>query len=341
MSKKIKITKEQLEEAIKNGYDTQKKLVDFFKVSKTTIIRRLSKYKIKLFKYKFDTNVFLELYKNGYNDCEIGRILNISNTAISRYREKLGLKSNFLYKREILRNQILECFNRTKSIEQTAQQLNLDYRLIELFINEKIVSYDYQLTNVEEQVIIGSLLGDGSISCNKSGNQAKLVFAHSPKQKEYCIFKTILLQNIMYFERSFMKSYQQDKRFNVIECSYRALSKELKVLKDFYDRWYIKENNRNIKTIDKTDLFKLDALGLAIWFQDDGYKDHNTGYVLCTECFKKEDIMKIIEYFDKKWDINVRVRASNEIYIGSKYRDKFKNIIMPYISKDCTYKLIK
>ena len=42
------------------------------------------------------------------------------------------------------------------------------------------------------------------------------------------------------------------------------LSKELDIFTYYFNRWYSKENNRNIKHICREDLFQLDALGLAI-----------------------------------------------------------------------------
>lgn len=341
MSKKIEITKEQLMVAIKNGFNSEKKLVDCFNTSLSTIRRRLRENNIKLFKRKFDETRFMELYNNGLYDTAIAKELGVSIDAINSYRHKLGLPKNFKYKRDVLRESILTKYSEVKSIEEVAKILNLDERLVDMFLNTSDVNYNYKLSESEEQIIIGSLLGDGNISYNKSGNQAHFVFAHSAKQKEYCIWKTEQLKNIMYFERSFFPTEQIDKRFNKIRISYRALSKELSILKDYCNKWYSYKNAKNIKHINKEDLFKLNALGLAVWFQDDGYREKNTGYILCTQCFSKEDLKLIVEYFDKIWNIDVTIRTNNEIYIGSRYRDKFTSIIKPYVCSSCKYKLIE
>ena len=65
MSRKIEITKEQLTEAINNGFSSEKKLVEYFNTSLSTIRRRLRENNIKLFKRKFDEAKFTELYSKG------------------------------------------------------------------------------------------------------------------------------------------------------------------------------------------------------------------------------------------------------------------------------------
>ena len=307
----------------------------------STIRRRLRENNIKLFKRKFDEAKFTELYSKSWNDTAIAKELNVSVDAINSYRNKLKLPKNFKYKRELLKESILAEYNKITSIEHISKHLNLDPRLVEMFITTPDIDYNYLLSEQEKQIIIGSLLGDGNISYNKSENQAHLIFAHSEKQKEYCILKTQYLKNIMYFERSFYPTEELDKRYNKIRVAYRALSKEIYALKEYREKWYNVENGKSIKHIDKNDLFELNALGLAIWFQDDGYKEKNSDYILCTQCFSKQDLNLIVEYFDKVWNIDVTIRSNNEIYIGKRYRDKFTSIIKPYISSDCNYKLIE
>lgn len=341
MSRKINITKEELLTAISNGHNSEKSLTEHFNTSLSTIRRRLREAKIKLFKYSFDTTRFNELYQLGYNDTDIAKQLGVSHSTISDYRNNLKLSKNFKYKTEIEKDNIKLLQNAGKTVEEISELLNLDTRLVEMYLNESTISDDYVLTPIEEQIIIGSLLGDGNISTNKHNTKSHLIFAHSQKQKDYCIWKTQMLQNIMYFHHSFKEVKEVDKRSGKEYFSYRALSKDLPILHNFKNRWYNNINGQNIKIINKEDLYKLTALGLAIWFMDDGYKDHNTGYVIATQCFSKPDLNIIKCYFKDIWDINITVRGNGEIYIGSKYREKFKNIIEPFIHSDCKYKLIK
>ena len=61
MSTKIQISKKELQSAINKGFNTEKKLVEYFNVSLSTIRRRLRESNIKLFKRCFDENKFFTL----------------------------------------------------------------------------------------------------------------------------------------------------------------------------------------------------------------------------------------------------------------------------------------
>ena len=176
MSRKINITKEELLTAISNGYNSEKSLTKHFNTSLSTIRRRLRDANIKLFKYSFDTARFDELYQLGYNDTDIAKQLGVSHSTISDYRNNLKLSKNFKYKTEIEKNNIKLLQNTEKTVKEISELLNLDTRLVEMYLNESLISDDYVLTPIEEQIIIGSLLGDGNISTNKHNTKSHLVF---------------------------------------------------------------------------------------------------------------------------------------------------------------------
>ena len=188
MSQKIKTTKEDFLKALE-VCNTRDELVEYMGLSYSTINRRLKEYGISTFKRKFDESQFKKLYEEGLTDSEIARQLNVSNSTISEYRNKLKLPSNFSYNRNLLRKQIKEYNQSGKTIDEISNILNLDTRVVDYFLNfQEITNFDdYNLSNEEFQVLIGCLLGDGNISLNRSGNQAQFRFAHSEKQKEYCI----------------------------------------------------------------------------------------------------------------------------------------------------------
>lgn len=341
MSAKIQISKEELQSAINKGFNTEKNLVEYFNVSLSTIRRRLRESNIKLFKRCFDENRFFILYKEGKNDSEIAKILNCNHQTIADFRIKNQLPSNFDYKYYKIQKLVINKSKQGLSIDQIASDLKIDSRLISMYLNTPIVKQDYTPSEEEKQIILGSLLGDGCISPNKYNTQHYFVFGHSEAQKEYCIWKTIKLQKLMYYWQSFNKVKETDKRNNKVYYAYRSLSKELNIFTYYFNRWYSKENNRNIKHVCREDLFQLDALGLAIWFQDDGFRDKSSGYCISTQCFSSEDLSLFKEYFLEKWKIEINIRKDKTIYIPTKYKNLFTKIIKPYICDCCKYKLIE
>ena len=313
---------------------TAKDLSKRFNTSLSTIKRRLKEYNLSTFSKLFTDDDFLKLYDQGLTDSEISRRLNVSVSTVNDFRRSKKLEKNFKYKNEEYSYNILNLYKNNFSIKEIAYKLNLDTRLVEWTVCRENIDKNYVLNDEEYQVFIGSLLGDGCISKGKF--TSRLCFAHSEKQKEYAIWKSGILKNIMMLYSPFQKQVRFDKRTQKEYTSYYCWTKYLTYLNKYRNKWYI----NGIKRIVKEDLYKLNALGLAIWFQDDGYQ-HKSGYYLSTMCFPYEDILIIKEYFQDIWDIEVIIQKNNEIYIPAKYRDKFTRIIKPYIHDDCKYKLIE
>ena len=72
---------------------------------------------------------------------------------------------------------------------------------------------------------------------------------------------------------------------------------------------------------------------------DDGSKARQSGYILCTNCFSYESLLIIQEFFLEKFNIKVNIQASHQIYITASGKEKFKNLIEPYIIPSMKYKL--
>ena len=85
-------------------------------------------------------------------------------------------------------------------------------------------------------------------------------------------------------------------------------------------------------------LYKLTGLGIATWYMDDGSNGHY-GYIFCTNGFSKDDVQLIQKFFKEKFDINTTIRKDNVIYIKADSKQKFKNLVSPYIIESMKYKL--
>lgn len=146
------------------------------------------------------------------------------------------------------------------------------------------------LNEEQEQIILGSLLGDGSI-LNKRGTYEFRV-SHDKKQKEY-----------LYWKNNFLKfpSYEYKNNPQVI------ISKTNKEFERFFDLF--PDNKENIK-IDEI-LNKLSPLGIAIWFIDDGNFNYGSNSLNIATCyFTKSQNEKIIKWFKEK-NINFQLKTIN------------------------------
>ena len=185
-------------------------------------------------------------------------------------------------------------------------------------------------TEDEFQVLYGTILGDANLnhmSTNVCGSMA-----HCVRQKEFIEFKHQMLQR---FTSDIREKKSIDYRFKNPEYySYYMYIKSSKALNDLYPKVY----KNKVKYINKELLYKLTGLGIATWYMDDGSNGHY-GYILCTNSFSKEDLQLIQNFFKEKYDINTTIRKDNTIYIKADSKQKFKNLVSPYIIESMKYKL--
>lgn len=119
------------------------------------------------------------------------------------------------------------------------------------------------LSSIQEEVLIGSLLGDGSLYKYKHHINAGFTIARKFEDKEYLQYQFDLFKDFCYKDSLSERNYL-DKRTNKIYCTYSFRTQCAKVFTALHDKWYID----GIKIV-PNDL-KLTQLICAIWFCDDG-----------------------------------------------------------------------
>jgi hypothetical protein len=71
---------------------------------------------------------------------------------------------------------------------------------------------------------------------------------------------------------------------------------------------------------------------------DDGYCS-NGDLALCTQSFKKEEIVFLSNFLKEKYNIETIVRKDNVLYIRRRSHSIFINLIKPYIIESMMYKI--
>lgn len=191
-----------------------------------------------------------------------------------------------------------------------------------------------KITKDSRNLLIGMLLGDGTISNN---NVFKI--AHCENQKDYLEWKIKQLKEAA-IRSNEIKSYIKTSGYNAgVPVYYTQLNiiPFIKVLR----RVVYKEGK---KTFTRKLLNRLDAKGLAIWFMDDGHinirrdKGRPCGfYIKISICEPKEEVQTIIDYFKEQWNINFymfhegKQQNSYSICCGTKEGLKFIDIVKPYV----------
>lgn len=291
-------------------------------------------------------NKLVELHSQGLNDTQIAKELGISLRSANSWRKALNLEKNFEYKRKFDTKKFKELYEQGLNYSEIAKQLNSSNRAIQNYASSLGLSSNYNkyeelnLTSEEFQVFLGTMYGDCSLSIPKEGANVRGHFAHSLAQENYCKWKYEKLQRLCS-----TPAYRQqtDKRsgkiYNSIDVVIKANPYFTKIYDKFYHTEIIDGRIKHIKYINRELFEKIEPLGLAVLFQDDGSYDHN-GYSISTNCFSNEDIDIIIDVLKKKFDITFTKHSNNVIRVGVKgNKNKFIELIKPYIHKDCYYKL--
>ena len=184
-------------------------------------------------------------------------------------------------------------------------------------------------------LIIGMLLGDGTIS-----NNYVFKLSHGYKQKEYLEWKINLL-NENGIKNNGLKEYVSTCGYNlgsIVYYSQMSVIPFMKVLRRVIYKPIKNYANRKI-------LNRLNPLGLAIWYMDDGHinirktEDKIHGfYIKIATCLYKEQNQVIIDYFKEVWDISFyqfkERRSGKNTYslcCGTQEGIKFIELIKPYV----------
>ena len=205
----------------------------------------------------------------------------------------------------------------------------------ELVVGDKIYNHITSLSSIQEQVILGGILGDSSFRhYNNKEYSNGIIMRHSLKQKDYVKYKNKLLGELVihYKEYEVQNSYKKEK-VEAWTYSNQAISKIYQLC--------TKDNH---KYITKEWLEKLNWLGIAIWYMDDGSLNvgtKNPSIYFHTEGYSKEENETIINFFSHI-GIKAYLRRYKTYYfvaISTNDSNKIWENIKTFIPDSMQYKL--
>lgn len=236
-----------------------------------------------------------------------------------------------------IKNQVLRLHNKGYSISQISHITNISSNQIRNVYNKEkgFLVHRYDLIEIENdliQLIIGSLLGDGSFT--KPYNRgSKLSIAHTIDQKELIEFKLEILKKYNLNGQLCYNKIYSDRYINVYIEEYRFKSTSHPIFKYVRDNYYV----NNEKSVVKEYLNLIDPLGFAIWYMDDG-NITNHSYQFNTQSFSVKE-KQLLQAKLRQFGVKTTLHKQGQIYILSESRDKFKEIIEPYMLDSMKYKL--
>ena len=193
------------------------------------------------------------------------------------------------------------------------------------------------LTQRQQDILIGTLLGDGCLEM--TGINVRLKVDHNIRQRQLTdwVFEEFRRESSK--EPYFLNQY--DRRTKKFYNHYRFSTLAQPVFNKFYKLFY--PQKRKIVPENIIDIL-INPLSLAVWYMDDGFRrrDCNSLY-LCTSAYTDREHLLLLKVLKTNFNIDARVHyaAGNaRIYIPASSAKQFCNLVKDYVLKDLTYKLL-
>jgi recombination protein RecA len=195
----------------------------------------------------------------------------------------------------------------------------------ELQVGDRLMTMvQHYLSPVQEQVAIGSLLGDGSFR-KASDFNTSLRIGHGAKQEAYCRWKQALFEGLIGSQST---NSHGGHSFDTIPMD------ELTVL--FEENYDQRGKHPSQSLIDR-----LTPLSVAIWYMDDGTFDserQNRGSISCP-AFPLDKQQALVAWFQQQ-GIAATLDGRGRINFDVPATPKFHALIAPFVHPSMEYKLL-
>lgn len=196
------------------------------------------------------------------------------------------------------------------------------------------MNHDSPLSDRCKAILLGSILGDGSLKLHKPYRNARFSFRHSAVNREYFFWKATELKEIS----SNADVWEQTGPDGWGGTKLRYQSAALPSLTELYRLTHPHGSLR----IRRKWLNQLTPLSLCVWWLDDGSLLNGKQGVICTDGFPHEELLILVRYLRVVWELNPRLgKVSSTGPRSNQYRiwlrsaedlKRFLRIIMPHVA---------
>jgi recombination protein RecA len=214
----------------------------------------------------------------------------------------------------------------------------------ELLVGDRVITAEPKLLSSQQiQLILGSLMGDGSLSPNlrqRSGTRFRM--GHGAKQAPYLDWKVSMLGNITCSRTTNAKS--------AVFADFTPLPE----LAEIHDAVYFGDGKKHLSW----DYLKaLTPLALAVWYADDGSfavrskgaqertRDGSGRIEICVEAMSPGTRDRLVQYLQDTHGLEVRLamkgaRQVAVLVFSVAATAKFQKLVAPYLHPSMEYKLL-
>ena len=244
----------------------------------------------------------------------------------------------------VVSQQGYRCGNREKHIICTSEHSFFvgDNKYIKAKDLVKTDSIYHRLITIDsyaKEILLGILLGDGSLSSRYGIHSGAVDFSHSIKQRKY-FEETVRLLG----EGNTSVSKRISGYGSEILCGHYKTNPEFK---EIAKKYCIKDGK---KYVTKEWANMLTPISLAFWYMDDGSisnadnQNVRPTIHIATNGFSYEECENLVEMLQNKFNIVAEIRTKstykgNTLYMNTENADKFTSLIAPYICEGMKYKL--
>lgn len=198
------------------------------------------------------------------------------------------------------------------------------------------------ITPLQHSIIIGSLLGDGTMRLGKGARNASFKTEQGLQQKTYVFWKYLHLKPLVLTEPKISYRYQHDTK-EKYEKSWWFRTIRHPLLTEICYRFYKINGHCVGKKIIPRDIHDiLTPMALAVWIMDDG--SYNGKKIdISTYAFTLSEIHLLQKCIEKRYGVEMKYyRDRNKgyrLYCNQKETAKLVNIINPYVIDSMKYKI--
>ena len=180
------------------------------------------------------------------------------------------------------------------------------------------------LSEVQHAIVIGSLLGDGSMRCKTN---ALLEINHSLRQRSYVDWKFSHLADLV-------STPPKERSGNGGRLAYRFVTRSVPALTPYY-RLFYRDGRKQVPKLE------LGPLALAVWLMDDGCRSRNAVY-LNTQQFDQQSQKTMLGLLQEQWGLDAtlnRDKSYHRIRLSVFATKRLRRLIEPYVLPEFRYKL--
>jgi hypothetical protein len=191
-----------------------------------------------------------------------------------------------------------------------------------------------ELSFIQRQVVIGTVLGDGCLTPNVWGKHYRLQIEHGAEQKRYCFWKYEVLKNFVLTPPRIQQKRNSWRFRTVTHPEFTVLAKQ----------WYGKDGRKHLPQ------GIIPYIGmpivLAVWYMDDGGLRVERGKIygafLNTQSFSWDENVVLRKSLRDSYEIETLLLLNHgkpRMYIPRRSLSILRNVIEPYIQESMRYKL--